>query len=87
MKPETIRIVDADTRLLVARSAAPEQVLKPEDMLLVVLAVNAIPALLDEIDRLSRLEMLASALEDDERHGNLTGRAEDAYYRWKDGES
>ncbi len=78
-----MRIVDAEVRLLVGRETAPEQALKPEDMQLVVEAVNAVPLLLAEIDRLSRLEMLANALEDDERHGNLTGRAEDAYYRWK----
>lgn len=34
---------------------------------------------------ISRLESLAIALEDDERHGNLTGRAEDAFYRYQEG--
>ena len=42
IKPDTIRIVDADNRLLVRIQADPEQTLKPEDMQLIVACVNAL---------------------------------------------
>ncbi len=54
MRPETIRIIDADNRLLVARCSEPEQTLGPNDMQLIVAAVNAMPEVLAEIGRLQR---------------------------------
>jgi hypothetical protein len=39
--------------------------------------------MLHDADESYKLWPLWWALEDDERHGNLTGRAEDAYYRVK----
>ena len=47
IKPETMRIVDAENNLLVHIRAAPEQTLKAEDMQLIVAAVNALSELWD----------------------------------------
>ena len=51
MKPDTLRIVDAENRLLVHIGSAPEQALKPEDMQLIVGAVNSLSQILDEADK------------------------------------
>ena len=42
IKADSLRIVDADGRLLVRIQADPEQTLKGEDMTLIVEAVNAL---------------------------------------------